>query len=240
MGAENRPIVVCGAARSGTTAVRAMLNEHAEISIGREVPLERLRSLRPLLGEIAEYHRPKEWTTQRQADVVKALWGAASRPTSAKPGARRWGMKTPWSEFDADLWDPLVAPQYVYVLRRGDRVFQSHIKLGWSIARSPERLLRRYKESLRVGEEMRARGSAHVVQLDQADEPESRQRLVRDLFTFLGEDVDGGVARFAQEWPTPDWSFPTSDGGPVELPDEWQQLLAADSEYQELMTAHGY
>jgi len=54
---RERPIVVCGPARSGTTAVSDMLSEHAEIAVGREVPLARLPSLRPLLAEIAEYHR---------------------------------------------------------------------------------------------------------------------------------------------------------------------------------------
>jgi hypothetical protein len=240
-GADNRLIVVCGPARGGTTAVGVMLSEHADILIGREVPLERLPSLPTLLAETAAYHHPHEWTEERRVDVVKALWLAASRPAPYdKPEARRWGMKTPWGEFDAGLWDPLVRPQYVYALRRGDRVFQSHVKLGWSIAKSPQRLIARYKESLRVAERMQAEGRAHIVQLDLAESPDRRRELAEGLFAFLGEEIDPGVERFVEEWPTPQWSFPTSNGGPVELSDEWQQLLAADGEYQELMAAHGY
>lgn len=235
-----KPIVVCGPARSGTTAVATMLNLHADIGIGREVPLERLPSLPSLLSEIAEYHHPHEWTAERKADVVRSLWEAASRPAPDGARTRRWGMKTPWGEFDADLWDPLAAPQYVYVLRRGERVFQSHLRLKWSIARTPERLIDRYKESVRAGAALQARGVAHVVQLDLADTPERRRRLAHDLFAFLEEEVDEGVRSFVEEWPTPHWSFATSDGGPVTLPEEWQELLAGDDEYQELMAAYGY
>jgi len=149
-------------------------------------------------------------------------------------------MKTPWAEFDRDLWGPLVSPVYVYALRRGDRVFRSHLKLDWGISRSPARLISRYKESLRLAERMREEGCLHVVQLDLAETPESRQTLAERLFGFIGEEIDAGVQRFVEEWPTPEWSFATSDGGPVTLPDEWQELLAADSEYQEMMAAYDY
>jgi len=235
----DRPIVVCGPARSGTTAVAIMLSEHAEISIGREVPLERLPSLAPLLGETAAYHRPHEWTARRRAEVVRALWFAVGRPPRQAP-ARRWGMKTPWSEFDRSLWDGLVEPQYVYVLRRGDRVFRSHVKLGWGSARSPERLIARYKESVKVGEEMQRSGAAHIVQLDLAEDRDSRWKLAEGLFSYLGEEIDAGVSRFVTDWPTPWQSHATSEGGKVELPAEWRRLLDADAEYQALMAAHGY
>jgi hypothetical protein len=149
-------------------------------------------------------------------------------------------MKTPWCEFDRDVWDAMVEPQYVYLLRRGDRVFRSHIKLGWGTAQSPERLITRYKESVRIGEEMKCRGVAHVVQLDLAVDAERRWKLAENLFSFLGEEIDAGVARFVEEWPTPWQSNPTSDGTPTDLPGEWRRLLDTDAEYQVLMEAHGY
>jgi hypothetical protein len=61
-----RPIVVCGAARSGTTALNIMLNQHAEIQMCREIELEKLPSLRPLLAETAAHHG-NAWTEQRRA-----------------------------------------------------------------------------------------------------------------------------------------------------------------------------
>jgi hypothetical protein len=149
-------------------------------------------------------------------------------------------MKTPWSEFDRDQWDPLVKPLYLYVLRRGERVFQSHRALGWGEALNPEALIARYKRSVRTGEAMQAEGVAHIVQLDLAVDPVRRRQLARGLFDFLEEEIDAGVARFVEEWPRHPWTHPTSGDGAVELPDEWQQLLAADNEYQELLEAHGY
>ncbi len=238
---KDRPIVICGAARSGTTALSIMLNQHAEIGIAREIELCKLPSISPLLTETAVHHGDS-WTQERRDEVVRALWFFVGRPVRrSKLDVRRWGTKTPWSEFDTDLWDPLVSPAWVYVLRRGDRVFQSHIKLGYSEAQNPERLTARYKESVRLGEAMQKRGSAHICQLDLAVDYDSRQRLAGDLFDFLEEDIDPGVMDFIKEWPTQHpATAPTSDGGPTDLPDEWQQLLDADSEYQEMMLAHGY
>jgi hypothetical protein len=218
-----------------------MLNQHAEIGIAREIELYKLPSIVPLLDETATHHGDS-WTQERRDEVVKALWFFVGRPVGhSRLEARRWGTKTPWSEFDADVWNPLVSPVWVYVLRRGDRVFQSHIRLGYGEAQNQERLTARYKESVRLGESMQAQGLAHICQLDLAVDPESRRRLARDLFDFLEEDIDPGVMSFVEEWPTQHpATAPTSDGGPVELPDEWQQLLAADSEYKEMMLAHGY
>jgi hypothetical protein len=236
---RDKPIVVCGPARSGTTSIRAMLNANPDISIAREVPLERLPSLRPLLEEIAEHHRD-QWTPKRRAEVVRGLWFAASRPLRRSAGpTRRWGMKTPWSELDSDLWDSLVSPVYVYAMRRGDRVFRSHIRLGWSTG-SPQGLIDRYKESLRVFEGLRARGVAHVVRLDQAKNAEDRRRVAEEVFSFLGESPDESLLELIASRSGRRNSSSGQPNDEPQLPAEWQELLAADGEYQELMSAHGY
>lgn len=90
MSLGRRPIVVCGAARSGTTTVAMLLTSHERILIGREVPLDRLPSLPTLIEETASYHR-EEWSDERRAEVVRLLWSAASRPVPLdKPNATRW------------------------------------------------------------------------------------------------------------------------------------------------------
>lgn len=238
---RQRPIVICGAARSGTTALSIMLNQHEEIGLAREIELVKLRSLPSLLAESAEHHRDA-WTEQRRAEVVRALWYFVGRPVpQAKRNLRRWGTKTPWSEFDTGLWEPLVNPLWVYVLRRGDGVFRSHIRLGWREGKNPERLIARYKESVRLGEAMQVRGSAHICQMDLASDPVSRRRLAEGLFDFLEEEIDPGVRKFVEAWPTNlPATYPAGPDDPTELPDQWQELLDADSEYQEIMQAHGY
>lgn len=240
----HRPIIICGAARSGTTALSIMLNQHAEIGLAREIELYKLPSIAPLLAETSVHHGDA-WTQERRDEVVKAIWYFIGRPVSwEKFRARRWGTKTPWAEFNQDLWDPLVKPVWIYVLRRGDRVFQSHLRLGYSEADQPARLLAKYKESVRIGEAMAADGSGRIFQLDLAEDFEHRQRLAKELFDFLGEEIDEGVRRFVEEWPTQHPATnPTNENGPsgsVELPEDWRQVLDSDSEYQELMAAHGY
>lgn len=243
MARRDRPIIVCGVPRSGTTALSLMLNQHAEIGLAREIELYKLPSIVPLLSETAVHHGDS-WTPERRDEVVKAIWYYVGRPVGERVTARRWGMKTPWSEFNRDLWDPLVSPLWVYVIRRGDRVFQSNIRLSYGDADDPERMIARYKESIRIGEAMARKGAGHICQMDLADDSESRLRLAQDLFGFLEEELDSGVMTFVEKWPTQHpATTPTNAGGPagpVELPDRWQELLATDSEYQEMMRAHGY
>lgn len=235
---DERPIIVCGPARSGTTAIQGMLSVHPEISIRREVPLQSLPSLRPLLAEIAEHQR-EQWSAERAAEVVRALWLAAARPSPGDPDTRRWGMKTPWGELDADFWDPLVDPVYVYALRRGDRVFLSHVRLGWHEG-SAENLLELYKSSLRAFERLRSEGRAHLVQLDLAEDGADRRRIAKEVFAFLGEPVDEDMLQTIESY-SERINRPTSMPGedPV-LPEEWRALLAGDDEYRELMAKYGY
>jgi hypothetical protein len=241
---RDRPIVICGAPRSGTTALSLMLNRHADIGLAREIELYKLPSVVPLLEETAVHHGDS-WTQERRDEVVKAIWYFVGRPVQ-RPylEARRWGTKTPWSEFNRDLWDPLVSPVWIYVLRRGDRVFQSNMRLGYGEADNPARMLSRYKESIRIGEEMARDGSGHICQMDLVDDFEGRLRLARDLFDFLEEEIDPGVMSFVEEWPTRHRATtPTNEGGPagsVELPEEWKRVLEADDEYREMMLSHGY
>jgi sulfotransferase family protein len=240
---SDRPIIVCGVPRSGTTALSLMLNQHAEIGLAREIELYKLPSIIPLLEETAVHHG-KAWTAERRDEVVKAIWYYVGRPVGERVTARRWGMKTPWSEFNRDLWDPLVKPLWIYVIRRGDRVFQSNMRLGYGDADEPECMITRYKESIRIGEAMAREGAGHICQMDRADDFESRLRLAEGVFEFIEEEIDAGVRAFVEKWPTQHPATnPTNEGGPagsVELPERWQELLETDSEYQEMMLAHGY
>jgi hypothetical protein len=118
------------------------------------------------------------------------------------------------------------------------------MRLGYGETQNPERMISRYKESIRIGEAMVEDGSGHLCQLDLVDDFESRLGLAESLFDFIEEEMDPGVMEFVEKWPTrhPATS-PTNAGGPagsVELPERWQELLETDSEYQELMQTHGY
>jgi sulfotransferase family protein len=234
---QDRPIVVCGPGRSGTLTIRAMLNMHPDIQLAGEVPLRKLPSLKPLLRETADY-QDDIWTEQRRAEVVRALWYATSRPTSGAP-ARRWGMKTPWAELDADFWDPLVNPLYVYALRRGDRVFQSRLRLGWHNG-TPTQWIDRYKKSIRTFEALRSKGSAQLIQLDLIHSPKERRQTAEEMFAFVGEAAEVKVLERISEF-SDRLNRPTSKPGEEpELPEEWRRQLAADDEYQELMASFGY
>jgi len=235
---EEKPIIVCGPPRSGTTAVQLMLRVHPDISIAREVPLYNMPSLKPLLEETAR-QQSDEWTEERRFEVVRALWFATSRPVPDVKVPRRWGMKTTWSELDADFWESLVDPVYIYAMRRGDRVIQSNLRLGW-IPGPPSEFVDRYKQSIRAFERLREKGSAHLVQLDLANSPEDRYRVTRGVFDFLDEELEERQLRYIANFKER-INQPTSQPGEEpQLPDNWRELLAADGEYQELMARYGY
>ncbi|HET8863121.1 MAG TPA: hypothetical protein VFM94_07715, partial [Solirubrobacterales bacterium] len=86
----------------------------------------------------------------------------------------------------------------------------------------------------------RARGSAHLVQLDLVDDPNGRRRLAEGLYEFIGEaPAESTLERIASS--SERLNSPTSrPGEEPDLPAEWRELLAADGEYQELMAAFGY
>jgi hypothetical protein len=232
-----RPIVVCGPARGGTTATRAILNGHPEVSLAGEVPIGRLPSMRALLDEIAAFHGDG-WTAERRAEVVCALWYAASR-SRVTPG-RRWGMKTPWAELRAPFWEEMVDPLYVFSLRRGDRVFQSRLRLKREHTLSGAEMIDRYKRSIRKFEELQARGKAYMVQIDLSEGVEERRRVAEGIFDFIGEDP--GERRLAEIAADNERvSNPTSKPGEEpQLPPDLQQMLDEDEEYQELMVKYGY
>jgi hypothetical protein len=232
-----RPIVVCGPARGGTTATREILNGHPEVSLTGEVPVGRLPSMRTLIDEIAAYHRGA-WSDDRLKEVVCSLWYAASS-TRVEP-ARRWGMKTPWAEVRSPFWEELIDPLYVYSLRRGDRVVQSRLRLGREQALPPGPMIEQYKKSIRKFEELQGRGKAHMVQLDLNEGVEERHRVAEGIFEFIGEDP--GQKRIAEIAEANERvSNPTSKRGEEpQLPDDLRLMLEEDDEYQELMVKYGY
>ena len=148
-------------------------------------------------------------------------------------------MKTPWAELCSEFWGPLVDPLYVYSIRRGDRVFQSRIRLGWTMA-SPESAIERYKNSIKRYERLNIEGKARIVQLDLIQAPSDRRTIATELFEFIGEDPNDATLNEIEST-TKRVSNPTSKvGEEPELPDEWRSILNADDEYQELMHRLGY
>lgn len=154
-GYDDTPFFVLGAARSGTTMLRLMLNRHSRLAI----PFES-HFLRQILAELPA-HRPLEThEVQRMADIVTAeknfqtwhvdavqvrqelirrapaslaeLVDALYRMEIAPSGKPRWGDKTPYYYI---CWRELMGlfpgSRLVHIVRDGRDVNLSLEKVGW-------------------------------------------------------------------------------------------------------------
>jgi hypothetical protein len=154
-GYDNTPFFVLGAARSGTTMLRLMLNRHSRLAI----PFES-HFLRQILAELPGDRPLKTHEVRRMADIVTAeknfqTWhlGAAQvqkelikrapaslaelvdalyRMEIAPSGKPRWGDKTPyyyvcWRE----LMGLFPGSRLIHIIRDGRDVTLSLERVGW-------------------------------------------------------------------------------------------------------------
>ncbi len=100
---QTRPIIVCGAARSGTTFTGALLGTHPAIVITGEFFLYKSPATLAVFDELQQAYSHR-WTTEewarRRARLMREMWLSASRePAVVKSQtARRIANKTPGAE----------------------------------------------------------------------------------------------------------------------------------------------
>lgn len=154
-GYDNTPFFVLGAARSGTTMLRLMLNRHSRLAI----PFES-HFLRQILAELPAHRQLEMHEVRRMVDIVTGernfqtwhldavqirqeliqrapasvaeLVDALYRMEIAPSGKPRWGDKTPyyytcWRE----LMGLFPGSRLVHIIRDGRDVTLSLEKVGW-------------------------------------------------------------------------------------------------------------
>lgn len=154
-GCDNTPFFVLGAARSGTTMLRLMLNRHSRLAI----PFES-QFLRQIFAELPSQRPLDRHEAKRMADLVVGEWNFRSwhldaarvrqelirhapaplaelvdalfRMEIARSGKPRWGDKTPHYYL---CWRQLMAlfpgSRLVHIIRDGRDVNLSLEKVGW-------------------------------------------------------------------------------------------------------------
>jgi hypothetical protein len=155
LGSDNTPFFVLGAARSGTTMLRLMLNRHSRLAIPFESQFLRLilaelpadRPLEPhevaratdlVTGEknFRTWHLAPEQVREQLLKLAPArlpvLVDALFRMEIAGSGKPRWGDKTPhyylcWRE----LMGLFPGSKLIHIVRDGRDVCRSLAKVGW-------------------------------------------------------------------------------------------------------------
>ena len=236
--------MVCGFPRSGTTFLQHLLNTHHDISIAPELRLDVAWSSLLFARQIRRYHAQahEQWRElgpkQAQEAAMRAAW-FYSMPNGLL--SRRYGNKTPFNEFFYPFLERIFSenpPLYVYALRRGDRVLESVKRQSWGVSIRERSIVRWYKASVRCMLRMRKKfpERLHVVQLDKAQTPEERRRLVQQLFAFVGEELDAEVESFLERWPLVNESRSTQSVNAAVA----MGRLERDGRYRALMAECGY
>jgi hypothetical protein len=210
------PFFVVGAARSGTTLTRLMLDSHSRLAVPREshfivrLAYRRLRLMhRPdvALEHILDHPRFIAWGLDRETvrafverarpatypDVVRAVFGAYA----ADQGKQRWGDKTPgYVHWIPTLHKLFPDAKFIHVIRDGREVAVSAAERDWwpGSPVSAAFWWRKYVRAGRRGAARIGRDRCHEVRLDRLiANPETE---LRNVCEFLGERYDAAMLTY--------------------------------------------
>ena len=249
------PIIVCGAARSGTTFIWRLLDSHPEIAMSDEFFIYKTPSLVPFFQEMntafdSLVNRGDLGT--RKAQIMRMLWFYTSNEHGMKKGmtARRYGNKTPGAEHYISFYDDVFEkypPLYIYILRKGKDLFLSVRNTEWGKNANINGLTKRYIDSIKTIEAFQNMSpeTLFMLQLDKISQnEEDRLRMTKRLLDFIGEEIVEEMMPFLKAWKpahtTQDVRRKDPDSILKKLPKKDIEFLKHHKEYQDLMRKYGY
>jgi hypothetical protein len=216
------------------------LNSHGQISVGDEMPLESLSSLRTLLDQLEHRFFTEAWRgispdtrVQRKLLVLKAAIMAVSSDSKLEAigSSRVFGVKTPGSEADFGFFEKhlgMIVPRYLVCLRHPVKTWVSiQTKMPHLFKMSFKEFKRAYTHATVTG-----LGEGDIrpeqIRLFQADllaasTPRDRKREITSLLEWLGLSMNAGVDRFLD-------GFPVVNAGENIRPDVDEQELRESAE----------
>jgi hypothetical protein len=216
---DDTPFFVLGAARSGTTMLRLMLNRHSRLAIPFESHFLRqifaeLPSDRPLdAAEAARMtelviHEKNFRTWHLDPAQVRELIGLAPAPLAAlvdalyrmeiaPSGKPRWGDKTPMYY---PCWRRLMGlfpgSKVVHIIRDGRDVSRSLEKLGWHGATTAQRATYWRDRVVYAHEAARELGPGRNLIIRYEDLVLETRATLGVICDFLGETFEPGMLQF--------------------------------------------
>lgn len=200
------PLLVCGAARSGTRMATDLLNKHERIAVQGEMHGETFDAFLQLVKSVdktfdkhsARKGRPldKSWQSAK-AQLLHAYLATANKRPAIGHGKDLLfhGIKTPGYERFFRDFDGIFSntpPYAVYCLRSVDRVWRSWVSLGY--LDDVEVFRRRYERSLRLAGAMKRRAGERFILFDLDEYVACEDKpdwVARNLYGRLGlEDGD--------------------------------------------------
>lgn len=219
-GTDNTPFFVLGAARSGTTMLRLMLNAHSRLAIPFESQFLRrivaeLPADRPLdareAGRMAELvvtdHNFPSWhlhpdevraaLTSRAPATLATLVDALFRMEVAPTGKPRWGDKTPWYYLcRREVMALFPGSKVVHIVRDGRDVVRSLETLGWHGPTNKDRAVYWRLRVELAQEAARELGPERNLIIRYEDLVLDTRATLQTVCDFLGERFEPAMLRF--------------------------------------------
>lgn len=256
MEASDRPVIVVGCARSGTTLLQSMIHAHPRLAMPPEnrfmMPLFRSRrtfgDLRleanvDLLGEALTAKGTKIKDLGLDAKDVRkrlhatpatigSMLGSVLVAYAEKHGRARWGDKRPnYIQFMDDIRALFPDAQFVHIIRDGRDSAASLLTMPWW-DRGYVQAVHKWRHAIEAGHAASSYGADSYYEFKYEDlvaEPES---TLRALCGFLGEDFDDAMMEpHRQRNLTPDyktWHKGLSDPVNAKAVMRWQRDLTDD------------
>lgn len=220
---DNTPFFILGAARSGTTMLRLMLNSHSRLAIPfeshflvrifRELPLdcklgtEQANQVADIV--IAEknfqtWHLDPELVRNNLLNQVPAslsvLVDTLYKMEIAESGKPRWGDKTPYYyECWYQLSELFPQAKLVHIIRDGRDVVRSLEKVDWHGPTNEDRA-RYWQERVEIAHiAARELGPERNLIVRYEDLVLDAQSILNEICEFLGESFEPGMLNFYQD-----------------------------------------
>lgn len=196
------PIIICGAARSGTRMITDILNSHPEVAIQNEMHAGTVEAYFEMIDVVTRtyaHHSERKgkflgdlWEKSRKGLTHAFLASACKKGPvgKGKDNLKYHGIKTPGFERYFDQFENAfsgVPPKYVYCARAPEKVWPSWVALGY--LNDVEVFRRRYLRSLRQANKIKIKAPDRfsVFDLDAFVSSADKTEFLHDnIFSMIG------------------------------------------------------
>lgn len=201
---NDAPIFIGGAARSGTTLVRAILDSHSRIACGPELKLGTLilHQWQQFKWAQALLHDAQRVAPEEADALYRQLFLGLLQPYRRASGKPRIAEKTPSNTLHFCALHALFpGAKCVHVIRDGRDVVASLLRTNWldpvtgkpaSFTKDVAEATRYWAATVRAAAEL----GPDYLELRYCDLVLRSEATLRSIFSFLGEEWEGNVLNF--------------------------------------------
>jgi hypothetical protein len=258
------PFFIVGCGRSGTTLVRAMLDQHPDLAIPLESlfmidylrspsrDLNRMRRMMVREYELGEWGLHPDPQDLAGCDSARAMIDRLHELYAARSGANRWGQKTPrfvrWGDL---LWSHYPQAQFIHVVRDPRAVTSSLMRSD--VHRSNAfYAARRWRRDVRAGHSLKQKRPGQTLEVHYEELVRQPRQTLERLCSFLEVSFEPELLDYPNRAPREYGQYYANIHAALQRPpdpariDAWRRTLSrrqielVESICGELMEEYGY